>query len=274
MDALNSLLPSFGPVRSDRVDLGTKDVECPAHGRYVSAGWRTTQGRRVAREIWSRCPQCVEVEEADKRRLEAEERAKERRRRLETMLERTGIPKRFKGKTFDSYIVESAEMEYARGVAMAYAEQFPRHLANGDGLVFMGNVGTGKSHLAAAILQDILPDHVGLYITCRDMLTRIRDTWRKGSPVSERQVMGELVSIDLLVLDEVGVQFGTENEQILLFEVMDRRYREQKPTVILTNADGAGLKDYLGERVYSRLREVSSVVQFEWADMRPRMRDA
>jgi len=72
----------------------------------------------------------------------------------------------------------------------------------------------------------------------------------------------------LLVLDEIGVQYGTDGEQTILFDVLDRRYRDLKPSILLTNQDKAGFKQYIGERVFDRLTETSKWVAFDWQSYR------
>ncbi|MDP0953484.1 hypothetical protein Q6283_29845, partial [Klebsiella pneumoniae] len=67
----------------------------------------------------------------------------------------------------------------------------------------------------------------------------------------------------------VGVQYGTDGEQTILFDILDRRYRDMQPTIILTNQDVKGLQEYIGERTFDRLREVSRLVTFDWESYRP-----
>ena len=64
-----------------------------------------------------------------------------------------------------------------------------------------------------------------------------------------------LIDLDLLVIDEVGVQSGTENERNILFDIINGRYENMKSTLIITNLDRSQLPDYLGERIVDRLRE-------------------
>ena len=88
------------------------------------------------------------------------------------------------------------------------------------------------------------------------MISAVRDTWRKTSDESETQVIRRLSrDIDFMVIDEVGVQRGTDEEKNLMFRIMDSRYGHRKPVIILTNLDADGLKEFLGERIYDRLRE-------------------
>ena len=114
-----------------------------------------------------------------------------------------------------------------------------------------------------------MPQHIGLYITCMSLIRQVRATWRRDSEKSEGDVLQMLGDVSLLVLDEVGVQYGTDGEQTILFDILDRRYRDMQPTIILTNQDVKGLQEYIGERTFDRLREVSRLVTFDWESYRP-----
>jgi DNA replication protein DnaC len=74
--------------------------------------------------------------------------------------------------------------------------------------------------------------------------------------------------VPLLVLDEIGVQYGTDGEQTIIFDILDRRYRDMRPSVLLTNQDKAGLKTFIGERAYDRLTETCRWVPFDWPSYR------
>lgn len=250
--------------------LGKKEITCEKHGLYVSTGMRITIGQR--REIWTQCPGCSADAREREQQAAAAEKAEAAKRRLEAMLQQTSIPHRFIGRSFDNFQVHNDGQGRALAVCRDYAANFERCLAKGSSLVLSGAAGAGKSHLASAILQAILPNHVGAYMTFMGMIRLIRETWRPESEKSESQVIGELGSIPLLVIDEIGVQYGTEAEHTLLFEVMDRRYRDQMPSILMTNQDKDGFKRFVGDRVYDRMTEVARWVSFDWASFRTQAR--
>lgn len=265
-----------GTPLSMREALGEKTVSCAEHGDYISTGVRYM----ARREIWTPCPDCEERRLADERQAKAEKEAAIARARLEAQLEEAAIPPRFIGRTFDNYRDETAEQKRALTVCRQFAENFTEHFRKGDSLILLGAPGTGKSHLASAILQALLPEHVGLYATCAGIIRSVRATWRPNSERTEGQVMATFCGVPLLVIDEVGVQYGTDSEQNILFDLMDRRYREMQPTLLLANLklkrekpeDPAGLREVLGERVYDRLTETARIVTFEGESFRARAR--
>lgn len=241
---------------------------CDEHGPYT-AHQLVIGG--IARRKFTGCPECAETRrEAEERERKLRDEA-ERQARIERRLGAAGIPLRFRGKTFSSYVVDSDSKQSAMATAMAYANEFKDRYERGANLVFSGNPGTGKSHLACAIAQHIMEDgYTALYLTAMDMVRLIRSTWRRDGDRTETDVMNDLSAVHLLILDEVGMQYGTEGEQVILTDVIDRRYRDQLPTIILTNQDKKGLLDYLGHRAFDRLREEGTWESFDWDSHRAR----
>lgn len=253
---------------SDRESLGEKQVECEKHGAYTSSGVRYL-GRR---EIWTRCPDCDAEEVSARLKAEADAEARRQQERLERLIQQAAIPARFIGRSFDNFNAATPSQSHALGILRDYAAQFESNYDKGRGLILSGLPGTGKSHLASAVLQSILPDYCGQYLTCLGLIRMVRSTWRRDSDRSESEVMDVLASVPLLVIDEIGVQYGTDGEQTILFEVLDARYRSMAPTILLTNQNKEGLKAFLGERTYDRLTETCKWVAFDWESYRPTAR--
>lgn len=249
-------------------EIAERSAVCPQHGEYMSLQLVKT----VRGGIWSQCQVCAQ-EQAEARAEEERKAVKAAAdRRISEAIGATHVPSRFIGRTFDNFRAETDAQRHALTVARDYFEQFAHYAKRGTGLIFSGLPGTGKSHLAGAILHGLALDWHVRYRTCLDLIRIIRDTWRKGSERSESEVLARLEAIDLLVIDEVGVQYGTDGEQTVLFEVIDRRYREVKPTIFLTNQDKAGFKQFVGERSFDRLAETCRWVPFDWASYRPTAR--
>jgi DNA replication protein DnaC len=184
------------------------------------------------------------------------------------MLRASGIPERVKGCSFANYRADSDDQKAAMQVAMDFAEAFDARKKSGDSLIFAGRPGTGKGHLAAAVMRKLIPEYLPIYTTCLDMIRSVRETWRKDSRHSESQVLQEYEDADLLIIDEIGVQYGTDGEQTIIFDVLDRRYRQMRPTIFITNQDKAGFKAFIGERAYDRLTQTAKWVPFDWTSYR------
>ena len=253
------------------VNLGERQAVCPSHGAFTATG-RVLGGR----EVWTTCQDChkeqLRAEIDDRARRQAEINAKER----EAAIGQACIPARFRSLTFESFVPETpAQLETLTRVR-DYAEGFAEHKGRGTGLVLAGKPGTGKTHLAAAAMLTLLDAGVWVqYTACMGLIRMVRETWGKDSERTERSVirlLGE--QIDLLVIDEVGVQYGTESEQHILFEVLDRRYAEMRPTILITNQDKVNFKALIGERISDRLTQTHDWIAFNWASYRREARGA
>ena len=253
---------------SMREPLGDREQECAQHGLYLSAGVRY-MGKR---EVWTPCPSCEEARLADERQAEAQRKAERARQHLEAMIGEAAIPARFIGRTLDNFHAGTEAQRAALRIAREFADNFEDHARRGSTLILSGLPGTGKSHLATAILQALMPKHCGFYTTCMNVIRAVRGTWRKDSERSETEVLNAYAYVPLLVLDEIGVQYGTDGEQTILFDVLDRRYRDMKPSIFLTNQNQKGFIDFVGERTFDRLRETSTWVAFDWPSHRPQAR--
>ena len=248
-------------------NIGRKQLNCDKHGSFFSVGKRL-----VRREVWSTCEACRD----DERRAEIEEsrvaRENQAKRAHVAMLGTAAVPLRFASRTLDNFKAETPDQVRALAISRDFAQDWSATHKKGAWLVFSGLPGTGKSHLAIAILQAVMPGVVGRYMTCMELIQTIRATWRKDSEDSETELLEALTSIPLLVLDEIGVQYGTESEQHHLFDVLDRRYREMMPTILLTNQNKDGFRQFVGDRVYDRMTEVARWVPFEWSSYRTQAR--
>ena len=204
---------------SFRLDLGTKEAECPSHGSYTSNGFKVSG---MSREIWSQCPACATEEAEQRQREQAAATLQRKRAAREAAIGEADIPQRFQTRDFDAFNADTDDKRRALTIARDFAEQFEANHHKGAGLVFAGLPGTGKSHLAAAIMLSLVDHYAVRYTTCMSLIRMVRDTWRRDSEVSERQIMRLLCDdVDLLVIDEVGAQYGTDGEQNLIYEMMD-----------------------------------------------------
>lgn len=238
----------------------SKTSECGRHGEYISLCHLGS--------IWLGCPQCAAAErEAEQQRDELQSR-QARVGQWEKKLGRSGIPERFRDRTLDSYVAEHSGQVKALDFARDYAQDFARVRKSGRSAIFMGNVGTGKTHLAVGIGLQVMQEHQAsvLFVSVGRMVRMVKDTWARNSGVSESDVVAQMVFPDLLIVDEVGVQQGTEFERNVLFDVFNERYEQRKPSLLLTNCSLDDLSSkYLGERVVDRLREDGGgVLKFSW----------
>lgn len=225
-----------------------------------------------AQAYWEKYDQ--EQERMAKEKAEAEERAK-MQARIDRLLGKSGIKKRFLTRTFENFKVDKVNRK-AYETAKAYAENFQGFKEKGEGLYFVGSFGTGKTHLAAAISLYLI--NKGIPVICRtliDLLGEIRRTYDNSS-TSEYEVLSLYKEIDLLVVDDVGKEAPTEWALATFYAILNERYEACLPTIITTNYNDKELINRLslkGDRItagsiVSRLHEVCYLVEMNWKDRR------
>lgn len=211
--------------------------------------------------------QCAEAT----RKESAEIYAEQRRRASDAVLGRAAIPPRFAQKNLDNYASHCDEQAGIKAIVEQYAASFSSAaLAEGTSLILCGGPGTGKTHLGCGVANELLRQgFTALYTTASGLVRDIRATWSKDSERTETDVIKAFIAPDLLIIDEIGVQVGSADEKIRLFDVINARYEQVKPTLIISNLDVKGVVEYLGERAADRLRENGGqALAFTWASYR------
>lgn len=247
-----------------------RDAVCPEHGPYIS--------KHLIGSRFSACPHCAEVE---RRQRKEEERLKDdgmERDRLNARLLLSGLVGRFESAEFENFVADTAEKIRAKTACREFVEAIDPRNRKGGGLWLVGPPGTGKTHLGSAMVNFVCRDkksRSAIY-SAREIVRLIRSTWGNRDrgrswndmPTTEDEMIEHLGSMALLVLDEVGVGFGSDAENVQLFDVLDLRYRKQVPTVILSNLPASELKTALGDRAYDRMREGAVLIPCKWESRR------
>lgn len=180
----------------------------------------------------------------------AEERKQNRQKAVDANFSRAAIPLRYSNASLDD-ANETQERFYA--VARQYVADFDSNLQKGSGMLVIGHVGTGKTHLVCAIGNDLLKQgRTVLYCTVSEFCQLIKASWKSANE-DEFDVFQRFAVPDLLILDEIGVQNGTEWEEVQLTGLFDARSRECKPIIGLSNLSMEDVADVLGERSFDRL---------------------
>lgn len=250
--------------------LAEQAAECDLHGPYTAT--RSTRfdrpGRAVPVASWSRCPLCVAgLAAAEQARSAADAEAKERRRRA-NLLDNASIPPRFADVGLDAFKSTMPAQHRAWDACSNFAASVQKD--SGGGLLLLGRPGTGKTMLSVAIARSVIVNRgiSARIIGARDLVRELRATWRRDAQRSEDDVIEDLAQVHLLVIDDIGVGFGSDKEQTQLLDVIDRRYQRRRPTVCSSNLNMPGLSDAIGERALDRLREDARIVLFEWPSYR------
>ena len=225
---------------------------CQRHGEYISYLLPCQH-----KEIWSRCPECEKELQLEKDlHEEANARAEIAAWRIEQLMGQACIPPRFANRSFENFRTDEDEQKMALRACMSYAVTgWEDTMKTGRSLCILGRPGTGKTHLAAAMVRSVISrGFPAVYVREADIFRRIKETYMSRS-VSERQAMADFVKPALLVIDEVGRQYGTPAERFMFFDVIDRRYENMKPTILISNLDKTHFRELLGLSLFSRLAE-------------------
>lgn len=188
-----------------------------------------------------------------------------------SILSRAAIPPRFANRRLSNYQPTCPEAAKALQVAQQYADTFQQAMEIGRSLIFIGNVGAGKTHLAVGIAHEVMQQgYSALFASVMGAVRSIKETYGRRE-LTESQAIARLVEPDLLILDEVGVQFSSDTERLYLFEILNGRYENMRPTIVISNLDLNGIEECLGQRVFDRLREGDGrAVTFAWDSYRGR----
>ncbi len=213
-------------------------------------------------------------------------------KRAERLLAQARIPKRYEHCDFSEFVAgfEGADpsLTQAKLAAERFVEEYP---VENTGLLLVGKVGVGKTHLAVSILKElILKKGIPcLFYDYRELLKEIQNSYNATVATTELEVLRPVFEAEVLVLDELGAVKPTEWVWDTVSHILNTRYNDRRTTIITTNfADqpagavagprGAArdetLGDRIGERMRSRLHEMCRKVEMIGRDFRERVRSA
>ncbi|HAS1047781.1 TPA: ATP-binding protein [Enterobacter cloacae] len=259
------------PVEIEDTHVAIATETCEKHGQYEC---RTRTYPNSLIKIPPRssiCPGCLsdELIRLQGEKIRNDEAA--RKRNIDLLLDGLNIPARFENCTLQNYEPVNDDAKRALKVCQAYASRWPERLQKGGGLVMCGKPGTGKNHLALAIARHAITEHQSsaVFTTALKIAREYKSTWSKGSSRTEDEVIRYFTKPDLLIIDEVGVQFGSDAEKLIMFEIINTRYERMKPTILISNQTREELSAFIGERVLDRMSDGGGcTLSFTWDSYR------
>ena len=191
------------------------------------------------------------------------------------LLKDANIPSRYKTCDFSSFVSYPNEL-LLRAVSRSreFAASFP---VVQKGLLFIGPPGIGKTHLAVAVLREVIMQKSvrGLYYDTRSLLSTIRSTFNPVTRFSEANVLKRVMAAEVLVLDDLGSERPTDWVEETMNLIVNTRYNERRPTIFTTNYEDIPDSDDLdsllvrvGFRMHSRLREMCEFLEYLGPDYR------
>ncbi len=197
---------------------------------------------------------------------------------------------------YDADAANQKSIRDARFLAGRFVEEYP---TDKTGLLFVGTVGVGKTHLSVGIMKDLIREkgiHC-LFCDYRELLKSIQNSYNPSVQATEMEILRPVFEAEVLVLDELGAVRSTEWVFDTVNYVLNSRYNDNKATIITTNfpdgeesnaemdnlrspsaAERAArretLGDRIGERMRSRLHEMCKKVEIEGRDFRQHSKQA
>ena len=264
-------------VSTGSADALRLDDEICAHcGRELQAEWvefpPALQRKYGKPGEWDYLPCTPECEKKNEQR---EWELMRRDVRVRTLRDRSGLSRRFRSYTFASfkpYVSPGA----ARAVEKVekYLGEWDENREAGKGLYLCGGVGTGKTHLAVAVMNELIRRRrvPSLFVTVPELLDNLRGAYNDpGRNLDEW--MHAVKNADLLLLDDLGSEKATAWVQERLFVIVNHRYREALPTIFTSNIGPKDLTAQLGERTASRIIAMCEGIELTGSDYRETVRN-
>lgn len=196
--------------------------------------------------------------------IKAREKTQELRQKKERYQRQ--IPERYWSENIDTYKTDTEERHNAK----AKAESFIHAVKCGkfQTLMFLGAVGTGKTHLASGIVYEC----GGLYRLAPAIIEEIRRAKSFTAKESEADILSGYGNARLLVIDEIGRGVVAAEEQYMLYQIINERYNRRKPMVLISNQNKKDFLNYVGIAAADRLTESAQVVEFTGKSYRGEIR--
>lgn len=269
----------------------TEPRTCPQHGAYAAQqldiqpkpdGYPNLPDHRTVADFlkpfWTKCPACDKVlqDEVDAKEAEIAGGMTQAKKWAMERIREAGIPSRFSEATLWNWTHSMDQQKRVWGWARDYAGSFELAISKGRSAIFMGAPGTGKTHLAIGVLKHILEKGgTGRFTTVMGMLSRIKNTYHRDAQETEAKAIAAFTDCDMLVIDEVGRALDTAYTEAQFFAILNARYNEMRPVILVSNLAKPKLVAFLGDAIVDRMREAGGTAfVFDWASQRSSRRKA
>ncbi|MCJ7586400.1 MAG: ATP-binding protein [Candidatus Aminicenantes bacterium] len=210
-------------------------------------------------------------------------------RRSKVLLEQARIPRRYQSCSIETFEEHNDSHKNAKKICKKLIDNYPEQYT---GLLFLGDCGVGKTHLAVAIIKELIEKKSAccIFYDCRELIRNIYSSFSSESPVSDSEIIAPIIHSDVLVLDELGAKQDTPWVEEVIFYIINSRYNEKKLTIFTSNYPDSineedddkpsksgffkdtkrkeTLEDRIGFRIYSKICEMCRKVHLFGKDYR------
>lgn len=208
--------------------------------------------------------------DCERKRYEQEEQEERKKRDLEAILRlrsESMMDELSKTHTFERFQATSDNVRN-KTICEKYAREFDRMKEKNQGLLMLGNPGTGKTFSASCIANYLINQKRRVIMTS---FVKLISIIQNGSKETEQEIIEKLNSAELLIIDDLGAERGTDYAIERVYNIVDSRYRSRKPLVLTTNLSLQEMKetsDIRLARIYDRVFEICYPMQFTGKSMR------
>ena len=181
--------------------------------------------------------------------------------------QKSGVPERYWPATLDTYKVSNEMQAKAQQAARGFLYAIKR--GEFKSFVMIGNAGTGKTHLACAILRAY--GH-GQYRTAPDIVEELRRAKSFTASETEARIIDYYGHTPLLIIDEIGRGINATDEKYMIYQVLNARYNSRKPTVLISNHKKTEFLQYIGAAAADRLVESAEMIEMNGESYRRELR--
>lgn len=189
---------------------------------------------------------------------------------MERRLAFANIPESFKDmrlKTFNTMIYQKQEsrdkINLACKIIKNYMDNFDEMQSVGLGLYISSQTkGSGKTRMAASIANELMEKHQKQvkFAVSSAILSEIKSTWSDHSECSESTLLNHLVTTEILIIDDFGMEKATEWINNKFYQIINERYNHKKITMFTSNIPLPVLN--YDERIKSRVEEITYQIEF------------
>lgn len=249
MNEVEEIFDSFGKAQKEESDYYGKD------GLLYCGKCRTKLETKINYDGKERTVPCVcQCRSEEMKKQRARDEYEEKMQRVERLRNNSLMKSKYKDARFSSFI-KTKENQKVYEFAQKYTQQFYKMFENNQGILFWGNVGTGKSYTAACIANALLDNMVTVVMTSFvEILQKLQ-----GTQIDESAFVKNLNEVKLLIIDDLGTERNTEYALEKVYNVIDGRYRSGMPLILTTNMtldEMMKTTDIRYKRVYDRIFEM------------------